>query len=80
MARPEVVARLMDGLRQGDQGAGRELIDLFYPELSQLPKPNASGIERASNTSVGNVSCCTKRTFALFNYFSGRGTFRLNLL
>src|SRR5438105_1006213 len=36
MARPEVVTRLMDGLRQGNQGAGRELIDLFYPELCLL--------------------------------------------
>lgn len=36
MARPEIVARLMDGLRQGDRDAGRELVDLFYPELRRL--------------------------------------------
>lgn len=26
----------MDGLRNGDPGAGRELVDLFYPELRRL--------------------------------------------
>lgn len=36
MARGEVVARLMAGLRQGDQDAGRELVDLFYLELRGL--------------------------------------------
>lgn len=36
MARAEVVARLMNGLRQGNQDAGRELVDLFYPELRRL--------------------------------------------
>jgi RNA polymerase sigma factor (TIGR02999 family) len=36
MATSEVVSRLMDGLRRGDQLAGRELVDLFYPELRRL--------------------------------------------
>lgn len=36
MATPEVVARLMHSLRQGDHDAGRELVDLFYPELRRL--------------------------------------------
>jgi RNA polymerase sigma-70 factor (ECF subfamily) len=36
MATPEVVAQLMHGLRQGNQDAGRELVDLFYPELRRL--------------------------------------------
>ena len=30
------LSQLMAGLRQGDQGAGRELVDLFYPELRRL--------------------------------------------
>jgi hypothetical protein len=49
MARPEVVARLMDGLRQGDQGAGRELIDLFYPELRRLAAAQMKD-ERSAHT------------------------------
>jgi RNA polymerase sigma factor (TIGR02999 family) len=49
MARPEVVARLMNGLRQGDQGAGRELVDLFYPELRRLAAAQMKN-ERSAHT------------------------------
>ena len=36
MISAEVVGRLMRALRQGDRGAGRELVGLFYPELRRL--------------------------------------------
>jgi RNA polymerase sigma factor (TIGR02999 family) len=36
MASAEIVGRLMRALRQGDRGAGRELVSLFYPELRRL--------------------------------------------
>lgn len=49
MAGPEVVARLMDGLRRGDRAAGRELVDLFYPELRRLAASKMSG-ERSVHT------------------------------
>src|ERR1700719_68006 len=49
MARPEVVARLMNGLRRGDQGAGRELVDLFYPELRRLAAAQMKD-ERSAHT------------------------------
>jgi RNA polymerase sigma factor (TIGR02999 family) len=49
MAGPEVVARLMNRLRQGDQGAGRELVDLFYPELRRLAAAQMND-ERSAHT------------------------------
>lgn len=49
MARSELVARLMDGLRQGDQDARRELVDLFYPELRRLAGAQMKG-ERSAHT------------------------------
>lgn len=39
----------MDGLRHGDQGAGRELVDLFYPELRRLAAAQMKD-ERSAHT------------------------------
>jgi RNA polymerase sigma factor (TIGR02999 family) len=36
MVSADVVGRLMRALRQGDRGAGRELVGMFYPELRRL--------------------------------------------
>src|SRR5438270_9308662 len=49
MATSDVVARLMDGLRHGDHGAGRELVELFYPELRQLAAAQMKD-ERSAHT------------------------------
>jgi DNA-directed RNA polymerase specialized sigma24 family protein len=39
----------MDGLRQGDQDARRELVDLFYPELRRLAATKMKD-ERSAHT------------------------------
>jgi len=46
---PATVAQLMGKLRQGSQEAGRELVELFYPELRRLAAAKMQG-ERGAHT------------------------------